>query len=69
MISKADQYTGRYIMWNFMFFKTAEARDNYIRKNKHRIQYEIVYINNGYGIEYRKLKRIRFKPATKVIYN
>jgi len=56
-------------MWNFKFFKTAESRDNYIRKNKHKMQYEIIYCNNTYGIEYKPLKRIRFKPATKVIYN
>ena len=55
-------------MWSIKTFTTEASRDNYIRKNSHRIQYHIVYFANCYGIEYRPLKRIRFKPLTK-IYN
>lgn len=45
-------------MWEFKEFKTQEAMERFINKNKHRIQYEIVYINNGFAVEYRKLRRI-----------
>jgi len=45
-------------LWHIMSFPTEARRDNYIRKNKHRIEYHIVYFDNCYGIEYRKLRKI-----------
>lgn len=39
-------------------FKTRESMNRWIEKNKHKIQYTEVFINNGYCIEYRKLRRI-----------
>jgi hypothetical protein len=45
-------------MWKYKYFKTYKSMENFIEKNKNRIQYCEVFINNGYCIEYRKLLRI-----------
>jgi hypothetical protein len=45
-------------MWQIKQFKTQEAMDKFIDKNRHKIQWQEIFINNAYGIEYRKLKRI-----------
>lgn len=45
-------------MWQTKTFKTHEARANWIAKNRHRVQYELTFVNNGYGVEYRKLRKI-----------
>jgi hypothetical protein len=43
-------------MWQIKKFKTSEAMKRFI--DTHRIQYQEVFINNGYAIEYRKLRRV-----------
>lgn len=48
-------------MWITKTFKTEEKMINFIEKNKNKYQIDIIFINNGYGIEYRKKKIIRFK--------
>jgi hypothetical protein len=30
----------------------------WIERNKHRIQYEEIFVNNAYAVEYRPLRRI-----------
>lgn len=45
-------------MWEYREFKTQAALDKFIEKHGHKIQYEIIYINNSFGIEYRKLRRV-----------
>jgi hypothetical protein len=45
-------------MWIQKEFKTQKAMDIFIEKNKNRIQYSEVFINNGYCIEYRFLRKI-----------
>lgn len=47
-------------MWQTREFKTEKEMLRFIDKNKNRIQYEIIFINNGYGIEFRKLRRIEW---------
>lgn len=47
-------------MWETKYFKTEKEMQRFIDKNKSRIQYEIIFIHNGYGIEYRKLRRIEW---------
>jgi hypothetical protein len=32
--------------------------DAWLERNQYRVQYVEIFINNGYGIEYRKLRRI-----------
>ena len=45
-------------MWTIKVFKTKKNMNKFLEKNKHRIQYNEVFINNAYGIEYRKLRKI-----------
>jgi glutaredoxin 2 len=43
-------------MWITKEFKTKEAMQKFIDKNENRIQWVEIFINNSYGIEYRKLR-------------
>jgi len=46
------------IMWENKYFKSAEKRDKWIEKNKDKYVIDIIFINNGYGVEYKKIRRI-----------
>lgn len=46
------------IMWTIKKFKTQQLLDNWLNKNESKIQYNIVYINNAYGIQYQKLRQM-----------
>lgn len=45
-------------MWKVRTFKTKEQLNNFIKRNKNKIQYDIIFVNNGFGIEYKKLIKI-----------
>ena len=45
-------------MWNTKTFKTKAAMQSWINKNNHRYQIEVIYVNNGYGITYKRLLRV-----------
>lgn len=45
-------------MWQTKFFKTFEQQETWILKNKHRYQIDIIIVNNGYAVEYRKMRKI-----------
>jgi hypothetical protein len=45
-------------MWNFKEFKSYKQQMKWIDKNEHKYQIQIIYINNSYGVEYKKLKVI-----------
>ena len=45
-------------MWKIKTFKTNEDLQKFINKNKSKIQYSIIFINNGYGLEYKKIIKI-----------
>lgn len=45
-------------MWQFKKFKTIEARNIWIEKNKSKYRIDIVFVNNGYGVEYKKLIKL-----------
>lgn len=45
-------------MWNTKLFKSYQGLKNWIKKNHNDYQYEIIFVNNGYGVEYRPLKKI-----------
>ena len=47
-------------MWNTKTFKTEKAQKNWITANCDKYQIEVIYINNGYAVEYRKLRIINF---------
>ena len=45
--------------WKYKQFKTRELMDARIEKNKHRVQWVEIFVNNVAGaIEYRKLRRV-----------
>lgn len=45
-------------MWQIKTFKTRESMDRWIAKNAQRVQYVEIFVNNGYAVEYRKLRRV-----------
>jgi hypothetical protein len=45
-------------MYKIKTFKTIEARDLWLKKHDGLIQFDEVFINNAYGIEYRYLRRV-----------
>lgn len=44
-------------MWIVKKFKT-QLLDNWLSKNSHKIQYNIIYINNAFGLEYKLLRKV-----------
>ena len=44
-------------MWQTKVFKTKEKMLAFLEKNQN-VQYQEIFINNAYGIEYRKLRII-----------
>lgn len=45
-------------MWNTKTFKTKEAMTEWLNRNDNRIQWVEIFVNNAYGVEYRKLRII-----------
>jgi hypothetical protein len=45
-------------MWQIKTFDTLAAMRAWIAKNEGRIQWREVFIENGYGVEWRKLRMI-----------
>ena len=45
-------------MWEYKNFKTRESMNKFIEKNKNKIQWNEIFVNNSYAIEYRKLRRV-----------
>ncbi len=42
-------------MWKIITFDTKEQRNKWLEKNGCKFQIEEIFINNGYGFEYKKL--------------
>jgi len=45
-------------MWEEKYFRTRNAMLNFVIKNHGKIQWHEIFMNNKYGIEYRKLRRV-----------
>jgi len=45
-------------MWEVKEFQTREQMNSFIEKCRNRIQWEEVFIDNGYAIEYRHLRTL-----------
>lgn len=52
------QHTEESHMWQVKTFKTRESMTRFLDKNAHRIQWHEIFVNNAYGIQYRKLRRV-----------
>lgn len=46
------------MMWMTRTFKTREAFHRWIKRNGRKTQWQEIFINNGYGVEYRKLRKV-----------
>lgn len=46
-------------MWKIKEFKNRNDMNNFINKNKNKIQWQEIFVNNSYAIEYRKLRKIK----------
>lgn len=45
-------------MWIIRTFKTRENMNDFITKNEGKIQWIEIFINNGFCIEYRRLRKV-----------
>ena len=45
-------------MWTIKEFKSEEAKNKWIEKNKGRYQYVEIFVNNGHALEVRKLRKV-----------
>jgi hypothetical protein len=45
-------------MWQTKYFKNLEAMNTWIEKNEHRYQITRLFVNNGYALEYKKMRII-----------
>ena len=45
-------------MWKIKTFKTADAMRAWIARNDGRMQWHELFINNGYGVQFRPLRRV-----------
>lgn len=44
--------------WQIRTFKTHGAMLKFLERNRGRIQWQEVFVNNAYAVEYRRLRRI-----------
>jgi len=45
-------------MWQTKTFRTYQDQQDWITKNQDRYAITILFINNGYAVEFKKLRRI-----------
>jgi len=45
-------------MWDTKIFMTSAARNRWINRNSGKYQIVEIFINNAYGVEYKKLRII-----------
>ncbi len=45
-------------MWTIKCFKTAHEQANWIGANQHRFQIVPLFVNNGFAVEFKKLRRV-----------
>ena len=45
-------------MWNYIYFKTLEEAEKWMIENNNKYQMEIIFVQDAYGVEYKKLRTI-----------
>jgi len=45
-------------MWKSKKFKTYKAMTSWLSINQSKIQFDVIYIMNGYAVEYKPLRRV-----------
>jgi hypothetical protein len=48
-------------MWQTKTFKTKEEMQAWLEKREGRIQYQEIFVNNAYGVQWRPLRIVKFK--------
>lgn len=48
------------IMWNTKFFKSEAQMNKWIEQNKKYYKIDVIFVNNGYAVEYKELKNVIF---------
>lgn len=48
------------IMWNTKFFKSEAQMNKWIEQNKKYYKIDVIFVNNGYAVEYKELKNVVF---------
>lgn len=46
-------------MWETKIFKTLNAMNNWIAKHDGRVQWQQIFVNNAYGVEWRPFVKVR----------
>lgn len=44
--------------WQIKTFKTLETMNAWLKKHDRQIEWQEVFINNAYGVEYRRLRKV-----------
>ena len=47
-------------MWNTKIFKSKDAMTEWLVRNDSKVQWVEIFVNNAYGVEYRKRHVINF---------
>jgi len=42
-------------MWKIKYFKSEQKAKQWINDNCHKYQSQLIFVNNGFNVEYRKL--------------
>ena len=45
-------------MWEIKYFKEYELAKKFMLRNNNRYRCELIFVHNGYVVEYKKLQRI-----------
>tara|TARA_R110000744_G_C19350266_1_gene560343 strand:- start:1936 stop:2073 length:138 start_codon:yes stop_codon:yes gene_type:complete len=45
-------------MWETIYFKTEYEAKSFITKYNNKFQMELIFVQDGYGVEYKKLKQL-----------
>jgi len=43
-------------MWNYIYFKTLEEAEKFMKDNNNKYQMEIIFSQDAYGVEYKELR-------------
>ena len=45
-------------MWTIKRFNSSHDQANWIGANQHRYQINVLFVNNGYAVEFKRLRRV-----------
>jgi hypothetical protein len=45
-------------VWRVKTFKTSEALNKWVIRHGSKVQYNLIFLNNGFGVEWRPLRKM-----------